>query len=96
RAAQPRLQPLSPDGWDRQLNTALIPSQSQGSPSGFVYTWLDDHDHARAGERGLHRADGGDAERSAGQPGGRRGRAAHPVDRRRGRRGAEGGTPQTA
>ncbi|HSN76173.1 MAG TPA: hypothetical protein VL334_13950 [Anaerolineae bacterium] len=34
----------SPDGWDRQLNTALIPSQSQGSPSGFVYTWLDDVD----------------------------------------------------
>jgi hypothetical protein len=35
---------VSPDGWDRQLNTALIPSQSQGSPSGFVYTWLDDVD----------------------------------------------------
>jgi hypothetical protein len=34
----------SPDGWDRQLNTALIPSQSQGNPSGFVYTWLDDVD----------------------------------------------------
>jgi hypothetical protein len=34
----------SPAGWDRQLNTALIPSQSQGSPSGFVYTWLDDVD----------------------------------------------------
>ena len=32
---------VSPDGWDRQLNTALIPSQSQGSPSGFVYTWED-------------------------------------------------------
>ncbi|MFZ2362390.1 MAG: hypothetical protein WA040_23825, partial [Anaerolineae bacterium] len=31
----------SPAGWDRQLNTALIPSQSQGSPSGFVYTWED-------------------------------------------------------
>ncbi|MFZ2362387.1 MAG: hypothetical protein WA040_23810 [Anaerolineae bacterium] len=31
----------SPDGWDRQLNSALIPSQSQGSPSGFVYTWED-------------------------------------------------------
>ena len=31
----------SPDGWDRQLNTALIPSQSQGSPGGFVYTWED-------------------------------------------------------
>ncbi|MFZ2359013.1 MAG: hypothetical protein WA040_06685, partial [Anaerolineae bacterium] len=31
----------SPDGWDHQLNTALIPSQSQGSPSGFVYTWED-------------------------------------------------------
>ena len=34
----------SPDGWDRQLNTALIPSQSQGNPGGFVYTWLDDVD----------------------------------------------------
>jgi hypothetical protein len=34
----------SPDGWDRQLNTTLIPSQSQGSPGGFVYTWLDDVD----------------------------------------------------
>ena len=31
----------SPAGWDRQLNTALIPSQGQGSPSGFVYTWED-------------------------------------------------------
>ena len=31
----------SPDGWDRQLNSTLIPSQSQGSPSGFVYTWED-------------------------------------------------------
>ncbi len=32
----------SPAGWDRQLNSALIPSQGQGSPSGFTYTW-DDH-----------------------------------------------------
>ncbi len=31
----------SPAGWDRQLNAALIPSQSQGSPGGFVYTWED-------------------------------------------------------
>ena len=34
----------SPNGWDRQLNSALIPSQSQGNPNGFVYTWLDDVD----------------------------------------------------
>ena len=34
----------SPDGWERQLNATLIPSQSQGSPSGFVYTWLDEAD----------------------------------------------------
>jgi hypothetical protein len=34
----------SPDGWDRQLNVTLIPSQSQGSPTGFVYTWLDEAD----------------------------------------------------
>ena len=34
----------SPDGWDRQLNSTLIPSQSQGNPNGFVYTWLDDVD----------------------------------------------------
>ncbi|MFN2166846.1 MAG: GEVED domain-containing protein, partial [Anaerolineae bacterium] len=33
----------SPDGWDRQLNQYLIPSQSPGSSSGFVYTW-DDYD----------------------------------------------------
>jgi hypothetical protein len=33
---------VSPAGWDRQLNELLIPSQGQGSPSGFVYTW-DDH-----------------------------------------------------
>ncbi len=33
---------VSPDGWDRQLNAALIPSQGQGSSTGFVYTW-DDH-----------------------------------------------------
>jgi uncharacterized repeat protein (TIGR01451 family) len=31
----------SPDGWDRRLNAALIPSQSQGNPGGFVYTWED-------------------------------------------------------
>ena len=34
----------SPAGWDRQLNAALIPSQSQGSPGGFVYTWTDQAD----------------------------------------------------
>jgi hypothetical protein len=34
----------SPDGWDRQLNSALIPSQSQSNPGGFIYTWLDDVD----------------------------------------------------
>jgi hypothetical protein len=33
---------VSPAGWDTQLNSALIPSQSQGSSGGFVYTW-DDH-----------------------------------------------------
>ncbi|QLQ06585.1 MAG: hypothetical protein HZY76_11420 [Anaerolineae bacterium] len=32
---------VSPDGWDRQLNEALIPSQAPGSPSGFTYTWED-------------------------------------------------------
>lgn len=26
---------------EQQLNTALIPSQAQGSPSGFLYTWAD-------------------------------------------------------
>ncbi|MFZ2360765.1 MAG: proprotein convertase P-domain-containing protein, partial [Anaerolineae bacterium] len=31
----------SPDGWERRLNTTLIPSQSPGNPSGFVYTWDD-------------------------------------------------------
>ncbi len=31
----------SPAGPDIQLNTALIPSQSPGSPTGFVYTWQD-------------------------------------------------------
>ena len=30
-----------PDGPDRQLNATLIPSQSQGSPGGFTYTWED-------------------------------------------------------
>jgi hypothetical protein len=34
----------SPDGWERQLNATLLPSQSQGSPGGFVYTWLDQAD----------------------------------------------------
>lgn len=28
-------------GPDRRLNATLIPSQSQGNPSGFVYTWED-------------------------------------------------------
>ncbi|QLQ06902.1 MAG: hypothetical protein HZY76_13210 [Anaerolineae bacterium] len=36
----------SPDGWDRQLNPALIPSQAPGSPSGFTYTWTDQADLA--------------------------------------------------
>ena len=31
----------SPAGPDRQLNATLIPSQSPGNPSGFVYTWED-------------------------------------------------------
>ncbi len=35
---------VSPDGWDRRLNEHLIPSQSQGSPGGFVYTWEDEVD----------------------------------------------------
>ncbi len=35
---------VSPDGWDRRLNDALIPSQSQGSPAGFFYTWTDQAD----------------------------------------------------
>ncbi len=34
----------SPDGWDRQLNALLIPSQAPGSPSGFTYTWEDQAD----------------------------------------------------
>ena len=34
----------SPDGWDRQLNEYLIPSQSPGSPGGFLYTWQDGAD----------------------------------------------------
>ncbi|MFZ2488984.1 MAG: hypothetical protein WAZ19_12800 [Anaerolineae bacterium] len=33
-----------PDAWDRQLNATLIPSQAQGSPSGFFYTWEDGAD----------------------------------------------------
>jgi len=32
---------VDPAGPDRQLNAALIPSQSPGSPSGFIYTWED-------------------------------------------------------
>ena len=32
---------VEPSGPDRQLNEYLIPSQSQGSPGGFVYTWED-------------------------------------------------------
>ena len=31
----------SPAGPDRQLNATLIPSQSQGNPGGFIYTWDD-------------------------------------------------------
>lgn len=34
----------SPAGPDRQLNDTLIPSQSQGSPGGFLYTWDDTAD----------------------------------------------------
>ncbi|QLQ06910.1 MAG: Ig-like domain-containing protein [Anaerolineae bacterium] len=34
----------SPDGWDRQLNDVLIPSQAPGSPGGFAYTWTDQAD----------------------------------------------------
>ncbi len=37
---------VSAAGPDRQLNEALIPSQSQGSPGGFVYTWEDQADLA--------------------------------------------------
>ncbi len=37
---------VDPSGPDRQLNAALIPSQSQGSPAGFVYTWQDEADLA--------------------------------------------------
>jgi hypothetical protein len=33
-------------GPDRQLNETLIPSQSQGNPGGFVYTWEDRADLA--------------------------------------------------
>ncbi len=32
---------VDPAGPDRQLNATLIPSQSPGSPSGFIYTWED-------------------------------------------------------
>ncbi len=44
RAEQPRLQPVARDigaGPDVKLNEYLIPSQSQGSSEGFVYTWED-------------------------------------------------------
>ena len=37
---------LSPAAPDRQLNETLIPSQSQGSPGGFIYTWEDRADLA--------------------------------------------------
>lgn len=32
---------VDPAGPDRQLNSALIPSQAPGSPAGFLYTWED-------------------------------------------------------
>ena len=32
---------VSPDGWERQLNDALIPSQAPGSSGGYSYTWQD-------------------------------------------------------
>ncbi|HRI57271.1 MAG TPA: hypothetical protein PK170_09260, partial [Anaerolineae bacterium] len=32
---------VSPDGWERQLNDALIPSQAPGSSGGYSYTWED-------------------------------------------------------
>ncbi|MER2600638.1 MAG: ExeM/NucH family extracellular endonuclease [Caldilineales bacterium] len=32
---------LSSAGWDTQINASLIPSQAQGSSSGFLYTWND-------------------------------------------------------
>jgi uncharacterized delta-60 repeat protein len=35
---------VSSDGWDRQLNEFLIPSQGQGSPVGFEYSWYDNDD----------------------------------------------------
>lgn len=37
---------VSPDAWDRQLNSTLIPSQAQGSAGGFLYTWDDQTDFA--------------------------------------------------
>ncbi|MFZ2487273.1 MAG: SdrD B-like domain-containing protein [Anaerolineae bacterium] len=36
----------TPDAWDRQLNVTLIPSQAQGTSSGFIYTWTDSTDLA--------------------------------------------------
>ena len=38
------LRGTSPAGPDRQLNATLIPSQSQGNPGGFIYTWVDSAD----------------------------------------------------
>ena len=35
-----------PSAPDRQLNETLIPSQSQGNPGGFIYTWEDRADLA--------------------------------------------------
>jgi len=32
---------VDPSAPDRQLNETLIPSQSQGNPGGFIYTWED-------------------------------------------------------
>jgi|GEM_PF-6662226 len=32
---------VDPSAPDRQLNDTLIPSQSQGNPGGFIYTWED-------------------------------------------------------
>ena len=32
---------VSPGAPDRQINETLIPSQSQGNPGGFIYTWED-------------------------------------------------------
>ncbi|MFZ2487768.1 MAG: pullulanase-type alpha-1,6-glucosidase [Anaerolineae bacterium] len=37
---------ITSTGWDRQINPVLIPSQGQGSSSGFIYTWEDTADLA--------------------------------------------------